>query len=76
MHMTTQRFTISGMHCQACTKLTTKRLAKIQGVTNVSVDLDSKTATLTAGRRINNTEINDILADSEYRAEEVRDEDN
>ena len=66
----TQLFTIKGMHCEACTKLSAKRIRSIHGVTEARVDLASASAVVTAERTISVAEINAVLSDSEYYAEE------
>lgn len=68
--MINQTFTISGMHCDACTKLTTKRIKTIKGVSNVSVDLESRSANVESDRPVTAEEINSVLIDSSYKAEE------
>lgn len=70
--MSDQTFTINGMHCEACTKLSAKRIKKIEGVFDASVDLETKTALVCAARAITTNEINVVLADSDYRAEEKK----
>ncbi len=66
----TQLFTINGMHCEACTKLSAKRIRSIDGVTDASVELASGVATVMAERPISVGEINEVLTGSDYRAEE------
>ena len=68
--MINQTFTIKGMHCEACTKLTTKRIRAIEGVSNVSVDLESRSANVESDRPVTAEEINAVLVDSSYKAEE------
>ena len=68
--MHTQTFLIHGMHCIACTKLSAKKISKIDGVIETQVELETHTATLTAKRPITLHEINLELAGTEYRAEE------
>lgn len=68
--MTSQTFTISGMTCEACTKLTTKRIKNINGVLDARVDLETKTANVEAERPITAQEINIVFGDSGYRAED------
>ncbi len=69
----TQVFTIKGMHCEACTKLSAKRIRSISGVEDASVELASGLATVTAERPISAGEINEVLAGSDYKAEEYND---
>lgn len=44
--MTTTTFLVPGMTCGHCTGAVTDELSKINGVTNVDVDLDSKKVTI------------------------------
>lgn len=68
-----QTFTINGMHCEACTKLSAKRIRSIDGVTDVSVELDSGLVSIAADQPITVDEINAVLEGSDYRAEEYHD---
>lgn len=61
------------MHCEACTKLSAKRIKSIDGVHDASVDLLSNTATIRADRQLTVDDINTVLIDSDYRAEEYDD---
>ena len=61
------------MHCEACTKLSAKRIKFIDGVTDASVDLLSNTVTIRAERQLTVGDINKVLIDSDYRAEEYDD---
>ncbi len=71
--MDEQTFIINGMHCLACTKLSAKRIKTIEGVIDALVDLDSKIARIKATRPITTKDINAVLADSDYRAEDNND---
>ena len=44
--MTTKTFLVPGMTCGHCTGAVTDELSKINGVTNIDVDLDSKKVTI------------------------------
>lgn len=68
-----QYFTITGMTCVACTKLTAKRIKAVPDVTDAFVDLDSKRATVLTNRLINIQEINAAFEGSHYSAEEYHD---
>ena len=68
--MTSQTFTISGMTCEACAKLTTKRIKNINGVLDVRVDLETKTANVETERPITAQEITTAFGDSNYRAKD------
>ena len=74
--MNTQIFIMNGMHCEACTKLTAKRMQGIKGVIGVSVDLATQAATLQVEHVITVSDINTALAGTGYSAKEVQGEDN
>lgn len=74
--MSSQTFTIYGMVCEACTKLSVKRIKKIEGVLDASVDLGTKIALVRATRPITTNEINAMFTDGEYRAEDNYDKNN
>ena len=57
--------TLSGLHCDACIKLISKRLSKLQGVRTVQVELSGKTQ-IEADRVIEADEVQAALADTEY----------
>lgn len=65
-----QTFKITGLHCEACTKLTAKRIKAIPGVTGAVVDLKSGKAEVAADRELGVGEIKIVLTGSEYDAEE------
>lgn len=58
------------MSCDACTKLTAKRIKNINGVVDATVDLKTKVASIEAERAISIAEINTAFSNSSYRAEE------
>lgn len=62
-------FKISGLTCDACVKLSTKRIGRIPGVSVVQVDKDSGQSSLVATREVTLAEINESLKGTEYRAE-------
>lgn len=64
----TQQIKITGFHCEACTKITTKRILKISGVSGVVCDLATGIATITLSREISKDEINAVLSDTIYKA--------
>jgi copper chaperone CopZ len=63
------RFKLIGLTCEACVKLSSKRLAKIAGVTGLEIDLPSGQAELEADREISVSEVNQALADTDFRAQ-------
>ncbi len=58
------------MHCEACTKMSAKRIRTINGVTDVAVDLGLALATITSSNRVEASELNAVLKDIGYQAEE------
>ena len=46
MALTTCAFSIKGMHCESCTKLLTKAISSLPGVSQVDIGLDTGTATV------------------------------
>lgn len=66
----TRTFKITGLHCEACTKLTAKRIKGIPGVTDAVVDLKSGRAEVVTDRELALGEIKTVLTGSEYNAEE------
>lgn len=68
--MSTQTYKITGLHCEACTKLTAKRLKGIPGVEEAVVHLENGKAEVKADREVSLNEIQTALTGSEYDAEE------
>jgi copper chaperone CopZ len=68
--MDAQTFKIKGLHCEACTKLTTKRIKTLLGVADATVDLNSGRAEVVASREVSIDEVNSVLDGSDYSAEE------
>ncbi len=58
---------LSGLHCQACQKLTKMMIEKISGVTSVEVDLDKSEAQVTADREISLEELKKALEMTNYQ---------
>ena len=63
-----QKIKISGLTCEACQKLITKRLTKVTGVENVTVALSGQ-ADIVAQREITNQEIMQALEGTKYQLE-------
>ena len=64
--MQTSQFQVEGLSCQACQKIIQKRVGKIQGVTEVSVDLNGKLE-LKSDRTIDKAELINVLKDTDYK---------
>lgn len=62
------QFKIDGLTCEACEKISAKKIAKISGVSAVSVNKDSGLATISAERVIALEEINQALKDTDFKA--------
>ena len=62
---------LSGLHCQACQKLTRLMLGKISGVTSVDVDLDKSEAVINAGREITLEELKKALVATNYQVVDI-----
>lgn len=63
-----QQFKISGFHCEACTKITSKRIGKIDGVSEVIAELSTGIVTVNANRQLTKDEINNALTGTSYKA--------
>ncbi|EKD99973.1 MAG: hypothetical protein ACD_22C00126G0004 [uncultured bacterium] len=58
---------LQGLHCEACKKISEKRIGKLEGVTSVNVDLPQQVAQIQANRIILRSEIEEVLKDTEYK---------
>lgn len=61
----TQKITLTGLTCEACQKLLSKRIGRIDGVESVNVQLNGKTE-IVAKRNITESEINNVLEGTKY----------
>lgn len=59
---------LTGLHCQACQMLTSRRIASIPGVENVKVDLNKSEAIIEASRVIALEEVKKSLEGTGYEA--------
>lgn len=66
--METTTFRITGMHCDACSKVSKLKLGKISGVNAVTV-LSSGEATIVGDRKFSLEEVKQALAGTEYGVE-------
>lgn len=62
------KFKLKGLSCEACVKLSAKKIGKLPGVAEVNVDLKSGQGELTADRPIKLEEINQALTGTDYQA--------
>lgn len=58
--MNEQIFKINGFHCEACVKLATMKIKKIEGIHEVAIEQDG-TAKVCAGRAITLEEVSTAL---------------
>lgn len=58
---------LSGMTCPACEKLVGKRLSKIEGVTQVKVNIKDEDAQVEGSRKITKEEIKNVLEGTQYQ---------
>ncbi len=64
--MYTQTLHFSGLHCDACIKLITKKLSKLDGVESVSLSGEGQFK-VTANRSISKDEVIQLFVDTEYQ---------
>lgn len=64
--MQTIQIKLKGLTCGACQKLIQRRIAKINGVSDVQVDTDGKTI-IGSNRRIKLDEVEKALEDTKYK---------
>ncbi len=58
---------LQGLHCEACKKITEKRIGRLDGVSSAVTDLTNQTVTVTTDRILSLQEIEEILKDTEYK---------
>jgi copper chaperone len=64
--MSIQTFTVSGMTCGHCVQAVTSELAKLPGVSNVSVDLSTGVATVESSRALDSSEVGAAVDEAGY----------
>ena len=64
--MQEQTFQLTGLTCESCTRFTAKRIKGIGAVKDVSVDLASMIAKVTAERPLDKQEIRSALEGTHY----------
>ena len=62
----TKELNVEGMMCDHCKKHVTNALSKMEGVSEVQVDLEAKTATVTMDREISMEEFSKVIEDAGY----------
>lgn len=63
----TTNFTLSGLHCESCKKITEKRVKKIAGVTEATTNLETGELTISGDRAITNQEVVQALEGTDYQ---------
>lgn len=56
---------LTGLHCDACLKVSARRIKKIEGVTDAVVNINGQ-ARIIANRHIQKEEVREVLKDTEY----------
>lgn len=64
--MNTQTFTLTGLTCPACKKITEKRIGSLPGVVHVEVTVANGAAHVESESPITNVQINEVLKDTPY----------
>lgn len=64
--MNTQTFTLTGLTCPACKKITEKRIGSLPGVTHVEVTVSNGSAHVMSESPITSVQINEVLKDTPY----------
>lgn len=67
----TTKVKLSGLHCPACQKLTSRIIGKIDGVSAVAVDLEKSEATIFANGEVTIEEINKVFEGTNYQGLEI-----
>ena len=63
---------INGMSCEHCSSSVKESLLKINGITNVTVDLKNKNAIIDSDLEINSNEIKDSIEDIGFEFVDIK----
>jgi copper ion binding protein len=63
--MTTRTYVVDGMTCGHCVNAVTGEVTKLDGVTDVAVDLEAKTVTV-SGEPIDDTAVREAIDEAGY----------
>ena len=66
----TKRYSVPGMHCGHCTAAVAREVKGVEGVEDVSVDLETKLVTV-RGVNLDDAELRAAIDEAGYDAEEV-----
>jgi copper chaperone CopZ len=64
--MDTYTFKLTGLHCEACVKLSTMALQKIEGISNVKINLDTGLTTVDSTSHIDQKRLEEVFRDTDY----------
>jgi copper chaperone CopZ len=64
--MYTSQYQLSGLTCEACLKITKKRVGSINGVNEVAADLNGNLE-IKADRAVDKSEVVNALKDTDYK---------
>ncbi|KEI43814.1 heavy-metal-associated domain-containing protein [Saccharopolyspora rectivirgula] len=62
----TSTYSVSGMSCQHCVRAVTEEISQITGVTDVAVDLDTGTVTVTSSEPISDSDVKAAVEEAGY----------
>lgn len=63
----TINFTLTGLHCESCKKISEKRVKKIAGVTKVTTNLETSELSISGDRTITKEEVVKALEGTDYQ---------
>jgi copper ion binding protein len=63
--MTPRTYTVEGMTCQHCVNAVTGEVGRLPGVTDVAVDLNQRTVTVT-GERVDDNAVREAVDEAGY----------
>ncbi len=64
--MTTRTYTVTGMTCSHCVRAVTEEVGAVDGVSDVSVDLDTGTVTVSADDRLDDAAVREAVEEAGY----------
>lgn len=71
--MSKQLATIEGMSCAGCANTVQTKVSELNNVSDVKVDVDSKTAAINSDGAVSTDELNQLLEDTPYNATGIED---
>lgn len=71
--MTKQIATVAGMSCAGCANTVQTKFNGLDNVSDVQVDLDSKTVSINSDGAVSVDGLNQVLEDTPYETTEVKD---